>query len=188
MKVSFIAPIYNYRPVLVECLLNQTHSDWELILMHDFANTTGLADYLRQINDPRIKYFETPVRYNDWGHSLRALGLKEVADDADFIVHTNADNMYVPGFCEKLIPCFKDYVNGCYCDCLHNYWGWDYLACSLAITRIDCGCMMFRANVAKDIGWPYRIECADWSMIEDACDKYGKDTFVRFPKALFIHN
>ena len=70
-KVLFIAPIYNYYPILVHALQAQTHDNWELLLVHDGPNDLGLAATVAAFNDERIDYSETALRHNDWGHSLR---------------------------------------------------------------------------------------------------------------------
>lgn len=55
--VSVIIPTFNRREVLpraIDSVLNQTLKDWELIIVDD-ASTDGTQDYLKKLNDQRIK-------------------------------------------------------------------------------------------------------------------------------------
>ena len=109
-KVLFIAPIYNYYPILVHALQAQTHDNWELLLVHDGPNDLGLAATVAAFNDERIDYSETALRHNDWGHSLRRGALERIAQEksGDYIVVTNADNYYAPGFLSLMLNAFED--------------------------------------------------------------------------------
>jgi len=77
---------------LLDSLKAQTFKDFEVIVFHDGnrirpwnVNTDGLSTRL----------LASPIRYNDWGHSLRDQGIKE--SRGEFLLHTNADNYYYQG-------------------------------------------------------------------------------------------
>lgn len=63
---------------------------YETLLIHD-----GIL--LRDCPYP-IK--TTPKRFNDWGHSLRDIGIKDAT--GEYIVHVNADNMLYPEILDDL--------------------------------------------------------------------------------------
>ena len=137
-KITFIAPIYNYYPLLIPNLLTQTHGDWRLILIHDGPNSTELAKQVEHFQDSRIGLHFTEKRYNDYGHSLRAMGLKLVTN-TDYLVHTNADNYYVPKFCEYMLKSFSEGIVAVYCDMIHSHKEWRLLETQPVFTKIDCG-------------------------------------------------
>jgi hypothetical protein len=183
--ISFIAPIYKYHPVLLSSLLTQQNPDWECILIHDTPNP-DLRKYVEFLADPRIKYHETAQRYNDWGHSLRALGLTMLGD-SQFVVHTNADNYYCPGFINAMLSAAEGYL-GAYCDCVHSHRGWQMMSCALKFTFIDCGCVMLRRQIAEEVGWTSRDFAADWNMIDQVIARYGSEVFNHVSLPLFVHN
>jgi len=140
---------------------------------------------------PRWRHIEarhTEKRHNDWGHTLRAKALSEGLPESEFVVHTNADNYYVPIFIEKMLDAFKEETVAVYCDTIHSHHGWKLMASELARSKIDCGCIVWRAEAAIEIGWKHREKDADWSMLNEAIEKYGKESFVHVPKPLFVHN
>ncbi len=71
---------------LLDCLRKQSFSDYEILLIHDGPN----PDH-EKINIEGIRYHETPVRHNDWGHSLRDLGLR--MGEGEYVIFLNCDNL-----------------------------------------------------------------------------------------------
>lgn len=110
--VTFICPVYNTYPEILSSLINQTHKDWKLLLLHDGVNSTGIRELVNFLNDPRITYIESPEHNGKWGHPLRQWALTEIkngklAQRTDYIVITNGDNHLVPTFCEYMLQGFK---------------------------------------------------------------------------------
>jgi len=85
----------HYQPVIphpvfcrgVESVRNQTFKDYELLCYHDGPLTDPAVEMPVPIRC-------TPVRHNDWGHSLRDLGIREAT--GEYILHFNADNVLYP--------------------------------------------------------------------------------------------
>jgi glycosyltransferase involved in cell wall biosynthesis len=76
----------------VSCIKAQSYPLWELLIYHDGPiSNLELKAYVEKLGDKRIKFTQTKTRFNDWGHSLRQLGI-EVAK-GDYIVNTNSDNV-----------------------------------------------------------------------------------------------
>ena len=100
-KFSIIIPYHNsvvsFNEIntLLRSLKNQTFTNFEIILIHDGPN----AD-INRINKKGIKYFETAVRINDWGHSLRDFGIS--ISEGQYIIHLNCDNLLYENALEKL--------------------------------------------------------------------------------------
>lgn len=88
--------------VFVQSWLNQTSDNWTLTVIHDGpdAEFDSIMAAFADQSSGRIRYRNTPVRLDDYGHSLRELGLRNVS--GDYVLLTNADNYYVPRAVEFL--------------------------------------------------------------------------------------
>ena len=95
MKFSIIVP--HYDGVIsdeafcegMESLSRQTYKNFEVLIYHDGPVSRPLPNLDGYGFDYKFK--ATKKRYNDWGHSLRDLGIREAT--GDFIVHFNPDNI-----------------------------------------------------------------------------------------------
>lgn len=191
-KVAFICPAYNSYPQIISSLICQTHKDWELFILHDGPNTTGLKEL---ITDPRIHYQETPERTGNWGHHLRQWALKnlkELCPDADYVVITNADNYHVPVYTEYLVKALENNPTAvaAYCsDMVHNYKAWQIIPCRLQLGFIDCGGVMVKKEVACQVGWrDIESHSSDWTYFSDIIEKYGAARWTKVAGCLLIHN
>lgn len=195
-KVVIVAIIYNSYPQIISSLICQTHKNWELILIHDGENSTGLQDIVNDTEDGRIKYIQTFERKGNFGHPWRQWALEEIKNnrigaDADYIIITNSDNYYVPSALEYFINGFRDpSAIAVYCDSMvHNYQRWGIIPCSVQRGYIDCGGVMFKKDVACHVGWNNTTDhSADWFFFEDIIKKHGVDGWKRVAGTLFIHN
>jgi hypothetical protein len=77
----------------IASLQNQTFRDFEILCYHDGPLIDPAAPQPVPIR-------ATPLRFNDWGHSLRDLGIREAK--GDYIVHFNADNILYPSALETM--------------------------------------------------------------------------------------
>jgi len=185
--VSFVAPIYNYYPILIPALISQEYQNWELIIIHDSPNS-NMEDLVKSFNESRIKYMSTKERYNDWGHSLRPIGLQNVSQNSDYVIVTNADNYYLPQFLLLMIePLVQDNdIVATYCNFLNRK---QLNNSRLIHGGIDCGNFMVRTYIAKKIGWVGREFAADWRFINSIIEKFGESSIKKIPDdVLFVHN
>lgn len=205
-RVTIICPIYNSYPQIISSLICQTHKNWELILIHDGENVSGLQEIVTAANDDRIKYIVYPRRLNNWGHGLRNWSLKmmksgKMSVDSNYIVITNPDNYYVPTFLEYMMQGFEKDIVATYCDkFVHGYEShqdvqgvntvhkWGVLDSRLKLGWLDCGGVMVRKSVAMEIGWRSMEIYSDWTYFEDIIKKYGAESFKRVNGCLFVHN
>jgi hypothetical protein len=68
-------------------LVNQVNAPYyEVLIYHDGPRSRPTPQ------DIPVK--ETPQRYNDWGHSLRDLGIREAK--GEYLIHFNPDNVLYP--------------------------------------------------------------------------------------------
>jgi hypothetical protein len=186
--VCFICPAYNAHPYIIESLQAQTHKNWKLYLVHDGPNETGLKEYVENINDPRIIYYETETRSSNWGHSIRSEWLQKV--EGDYVVITNQDNYHVPVFIEYMLRGFTHDSAATYCsDMVHSYKAWQIIPCSLRRGYLDCAGVMVKLDKAKACGWnDVTSHSADWFYFKDLITKYTPYSFKRVTGCLLIHN
>lgn len=195
-KVTFIVPIFNSFPSIIGDLILQSHSNWELLLIHDGPNSTNLRGLIDAINDPRIIYMETKERKKFWGHSIRKWAIEQIRDGifpkTDFIVVSNPDNHHTIPYISKLVQPLINNPNlvGSYCSQMtHNYVDYDVMEVSLTRGFIDCASAVIRADAACNVGWRNLTHIsADWFYIEDLLKEYGKDKFVKVKGCLLVHN
>lgn len=76
----------------IECLVNQSFKNFEVLIYHDgqLLRQLGVGTYF---NMSKLKgnFYIYKKRFNDWGHSLRDIGIKEAS--GEYIIHLNADNI-----------------------------------------------------------------------------------------------
>jgi hypothetical protein len=195
-KVTFICPIYNTFPEIISSLKNQTHENWELYLIHDGPNETGISDLVKSIKDPRIHYTEQEKRVGNWGHYYRQWYLTlirdgKIAPDTFAIVITNGDNHHTPNFCKDLLaPLVRNGAVASYCSkMVHSYVNWGILDCRLERGYIDCAGVMIKKDAACSVGWrDTESHSADWFYFQDIINKYGADKWVKVEGCMLTHN
>jgi hypothetical protein len=187
--VTFICTIYNTYPQIISSLILQTHQNWRLILIHDGPNETGLKSQIP--SDKRITYIETKERKGNYGHHLRQWALNEF-ELGSHVVVTNADNYYTPVFIEYMLQGFKKSHTAVatYCtETVHSYKGWQILPAKLERGYLDCGAVVIKSNIAKEVGWrDIKDHSADWTFFSDIASKYSWRNFIPVRGALFVHN
>jgi hypothetical protein len=77
----------------IESIRAQTFGDYELLCYHDGPLLEAAAPLPCDVKT-------TPARFNDWGHSLRDIGIRKAS--GDYIVHFNADNLLYPAALEMI--------------------------------------------------------------------------------------
>lgn len=200
-KVTIICPVHNRFPQVLGSFINQTHTNWELLLIHDGPNSTNLRQLVDEINDRRIKYIETPAKWGNWGHPIRKWALKnmnELSPDAKYIVITNDDNCHFPHYLEYLLQGFEDSEKvASYCSkFVHAYmspqadgdYKYGVIETKLQLGYIDCSCVMVRKEVACDIGWTDMGYSSDWEFFSKIIARHGKNKWSCIKGCLVSHN
>lgn len=193
----------------LECLQDQVtdylrpYRDFEVLLYHDGPESRDPID-LSVYSFP-IFYKATKKRYNNWGHSLRDLGIKEAR--GQYIVHYNPDNVLydnalyeiekkIDGECvlntENNIIIFPIYLNGVVingrlvartfnCKDKALFTGYPSIK-----YNIDCMQLVMRRDTwLSEGGWKDKSEQSDGNMYPYFVAKYG----ARYiPEVLGEHN
>src|SRR5215217_2141977 len=94
---------YEHLPILIHSIMAQTIQNFRLLILHDGPDERMHSLLIRYQNEfpDRMRFMFTEKRYNDYGHSLRDLGIKEA--DGEFILITNDDKYYSPQFIEFMM-------------------------------------------------------------------------------------
>lgn len=104
-KVSVIVPNYNhekYLPKRIESILNQTYTDFELLLLDD-CSTDNSRDYLQEIAKEHEKArtlfndVNTGSTFHQWNKGVREA-------KGEFLWIAESDDFADPYFLEKLVP------------------------------------------------------------------------------------
>ncbi|MBQ9182023.1 MAG: glycosyltransferase family 2 protein [Bacilli bacterium] len=101
--VSIITPVYNCSKILpetIECVINQTYKNWEMILVDD-CTPDNSAEIIKEYKkkDDRIKYFK--LEKNSGAAVARNRALKEA--NGRFIAYLDADDLWAKEKLEKQI-------------------------------------------------------------------------------------
>lgn len=192
-KVTFVCPIYNTFPEIVSSCINQTHENWELLLIHDGPNSTNLKQLIDVIGDKRIKYIETEERKQLWGHPVRKFALSNIdilSPGAEYIVITNDDNHHVPVYVEWMLKGFTNpSIIATYCSSMiHSYINWGIIPCRLEKGYIDCAGVLMKKEIAVESGWEDFTHSSDWTYFKRVIDKYGENAWNKVNGCLITHN
>jgi hypothetical protein len=162
-------------------------------LMQKLVNAVLIRGYL---DGDRISFYSTPIRYNDYGHSLRSIGIQKFLGGSDFVLLTNGDNYYCPKFVEEMLGAAEQGADFVYCDMVHSHYRIDsssgsnygFFATELKYTKIDVGSFIVRSSIAESVGFRNRHHDADWDYVSDILKNFPSLKIVKIPKVLFVHN
>ena len=201
-KIFVICPAHQRYPQIISSLICQTYKDWQLLLIHDGQDEL-FRSYVRQYNDKRIIFEETPAAGGKYGHPIRQRVLNDIrsgkyAADCEYILITNEDNYHIPTYFEYMIEPLEMDKNlvASYCsDMVHSYKPsggnnkWGVIPCSMQLGYIDCASVIVRKSVAVEIGWrDINGHSSDWTYFSDIIKKYGANRWAKVPGCLFVHN
>jgi hypothetical protein len=182
--------------VLMNSLYLQNSFEWNYKVYHD--GKLPVPDNYKESIYRKINLVETKKRFNDYGHSLRALGLQEATlNDNDYICFTNGDNYYCPVFVDEMMKATGKDVGVVYCDMVHSHnrndsssqSAYGYFNTVFEPMKCDIGAFITRFDIAKKVGFNYRHNEADAEFIRQILE-YDGPAFkvVKVNKVLFVHN
>ena len=90
----------------MKCLSEQTCKDFEVLVYHDGPKDVPYTEDIAGLEiHPETNFFITKDHEGDWGHANRDRGIR--AAKGEWIIHTNADNLFYP----NLIEVLKEYAH-----------------------------------------------------------------------------
>lgn len=188
--------IVSYRqPDELMCLLyalsTQTLQNFEIHVLHDGPHPPTREVVRRFIGEhPQVpcRYTETGERFNDYGHTLRQIGIEEAG--CEYILITNGDNYYVPRFIEFTFDAIERFrLDMVLFDMVHSHF--DYIPFSTAPLRwsVDMGSVVVKTEMARRVGFRDKGFEGDATYIEDLLrDKCGPENVGKICRTLFVHN
>lgn len=192
---------YTKIPVFIHSILCQSLQNWKLHIIHD-GYDQEMDDLLRPYHEehPEISYEFTPSRHNDYGHSLREIGIQKA--DTEYLLITNDDNYYVPEFLKLMFQeISKEQLDMVLCDMVHSHLkvmegGMSYDADQYGFFRtfpkkymVDIGCFIVRTKLAKRVGFRDKSFIGDGTFVEDIIAAVGDSIKIgKLNKILFVHN
>jgi glycosyltransferase involved in cell wall biosynthesis len=191
---------YRNLPVLIHSFLAQTLQNFKLIVIHDGPDdemAALLAPYRVQYPDV-FDYCFTPERHNDYGHTLRDIGI-QIAD-TEYLLITNDDNYYVPKFLEYMFMPIHQQPDASpdivFCDMVHSHHNpgvrrqlpYNHFETRPERNFIDMGCFIARTALARQVGFRDKGFAGDATYFEDLVVAAQQPRITKIPMALFVHN
>jgi Glycosyl transferase family 2 len=174
--------------VLIHSLLCQTSQDWDLHMIHDGPDPEMehiFETYQELIGEDRFRYTMTGERYNDFGHSLRAIGIDEAK--GKYILITNDDNYYMPIAVDTMLYRLNEGFDGVIFDMIHNYFNYTLFVTEPRKMRADIGSVATHTRHARTVGWRDKTHAGDGTYIDDLT-KIPDFQWMKVPQVLFVHN
>lgn len=194
-KFSIIVVAYQrYKEIkcLLHSLLSQTYDNFEVIVLHDGHDEQHANIMSEFLTDDRFKYIQTPTRFNDWGMSLRNIGLEMVT--GDYVINTNDDNYYTPNWLNEVNLAIEENseINFVYYDMVlshnnienHNKKDYGLFIPQLRHSYIDMGQFAVKSNIIAGHKFSSNAP-ADGELIEEIKHKLNP---YYINKILFVHN
>jgi len=183
---------YNAIKTLLYSLLAQTYNNFDLIIIHDGFDRLHIDTMAEFLQYPNIMYFQTPIRYNNWGMSLRNIGISLAT--GDFIINTNDDNYYTPNWLEELNSAIESdqNINFVYYDMVlshnnienHNKKDYGLFTPQLKHSYIDMGQFAVKREIIKKYTFNLTAP-ADGELVEEMLPELNAHYI---DKILFVHN
>jgi hypothetical protein len=189
---------YDKIPVLVHSLMCQTYRDFRLVVVHDGedAEMREVLARFRALYPENFDFFFTSKRFDDYGHSLRAMAI--VQCESEFIMLTNDDNYYVPSFLEHMFnKVDSESLDLVLCDMVHSHdypGGRQQRSYNAFVTQprkfsVDIGCLIVKTALAKAVGFRDKDFAGDGTFVEDIMQSSGSALkWGKVDKFLFVHN
>lgn len=185
--------------VFVQSLLNQSNNSWTLTIIHDGPNSEfdSAMHYYKDLAKGQIESFSTEKRYNDYGHSLREIGLKNVK--SEYVLLTNADNYFIPKTIEYLIAALNEnQADVVMFDMIHSHNNpggrklppYSFFKTDYARGSIDVSAAIVKRELAEKAGFRDKTHDGDASYFEDVVRVNDGEciSILKIPRVLLVHN
>ena len=191
---------YGELSVFVNSIFNQTYDNWRLDIIHDgydadFLNLMTALIY-RSGKEEKVRFFCTKNKFNDYGHSLREIGL--LGCNSEYLLITNADNYYVPRTIEFISNHLAEYMSDVVLfNMVHSHECAGYTKNAAYTTfytkfsrnNIDMGAAVVKTYLAKTVGFHDKTFAGDATYFEDiASVMRGRGLITKINKVLLVHN
>lgn len=188
---------YRNIPVLIHSFLAQTIQNFKLLILHDGYDeemNVLLMEYKAKYPN-HIDYVFTPTRHNDYGHSLREIGIRLA--DTPYLLLTNDDNYYCPIFLEQMLQALQTHqADIVLCDMIHSHNNpgghlqppYSLLKTMPSPGSVDIGCFIVKTDLAKRVGFRDKGHDGDATYFADLTQNSPQIRIAKVNQVLFIHN
>ena len=190
-RLTIVVATYQ-QELALDCLLKslvcQTLQNFKVLVIHDGPSQTtpSIVSACSRERPGMFEYLETPNRFNDFGHSLRAVGIDK--SSTEFILLTNGDNYYSPRFVEFMFEAIdKHGLDIAFCDMIHSY-TYGLLRTRPFRNYIDVGCFIAKTAAAKSVGFRDKSFSGDATYFEDLLNNLPAPVVGKVAKVLMVHN
>lgn len=199
LAVSFLR--FGELKVFVQSIINQTFDNWTLCVIHDGHNEEFI-DIMKSYSNSapgKITYCCTEIRYCDYGHTLRDIGIQRAS--GDYIIVTNADNYYIPKAIEFLTQVVSnsnpdvvifDMIHSHSCPGGRPQPQYSYFQTNLKRDSIDIGAALVNLELAKKVGFRDKTHSGDATFFEDISAYLASKNlvlnYVKIHQVLLVHN
>jgi len=190
-RLTIVVATYQ-QELALDCLLKslvcQTLQSFKVLVIHDGPSQTtpSIVSACSRERPGLFEYLETPNRFNDFGHSLRAVGIEKAS--TEFILLTNGDNYYSPRFVEFMFEAIdKHGLDIAFCDMVHSY-TYGLLRTRPFRNYIDLGCFIAKTAAAKSVGFRDKSFSGDATYFEDLLNNLSAPVVGKVAKVLMVHN
>lgn len=193
-----VIPTYGGGPkleVMINCLLAQTSQNYHMSIISDGYEAATFFQLEKYFNIPNFSYFSTDVRYNNYGHTPRELGM--ISSDCKYTIMTGYDNYYVPIFIEQFeqVCNSEDDVGFVFCDFVLDHVRDGrrynkYMDSKVQPDHIDIGNFAAETQFIKQVGLKVNEYAADWHLVNDLIPLLAMSArkIIKIPQTLYIHN
>jgi glycosyltransferase involved in cell wall biosynthesis len=160
-KISVVLPVYNgstYLKDSIESVLNQTHTDFELIIVDDCSmDSSGEIAKKYASSDPRVFYFRNEINLK----LPESLNRGFAKATSMYCTWTSCDNLYMPNAFEELLKAIENskevglvYASMEIIDEHNDTIGFVEAgpAEDLILRNVVGGCFLYRKSTAEQIG------------------------------------
>ena len=150
--------------VFIQSWINQTSKNWVLTVIHDGKDQEfdNIMKEYSQLNPDQIFFFSTCKRYNDYGHTLRDIGIQK--SYGEYILLTNADNYFIPktvSYVEELLIDCLNKPDIIIFDMVHSHANpgnfrkpsYSYFSVEFEPLKIDISAALVKTELAKAVGF-----------------------------------
>ncbi|MFA5997305.1 MAG: glycosyltransferase family 2 protein [Candidatus Paceibacterota bacterium] len=112
MKFSIITPTYKRADKLtraVESVLNQTYTNWEMIIVNDSPDDVSYSSFENSISDPRIIYLNN--EQNSGVNYSRNRALDNISKDSDWVIFLDDDDYFATDALTTLHDLIQNHLN-----------------------------------------------------------------------------
>ena len=190
-RLTIVVATYQ-QELALDCLLKssvcQTLQNFKVLVIHDGPSQTtpSIVSACSRERPGRFDYLETPDRLNDFGHSLRAVGIDK--SSTEFILLTNGDNYYAPRFVEFMFEAIDTHnLDIAFCDMIHSY-TYGLLRTRPFRNYINSGCFIAKTDAAKSVGFRDKSFSGDATYFEDLLNYLPTPAVGKVRKVLMVHN